>query len=332
MISATKFLVSEEKIKVIFEKSGLGAVSVVTEMTSGEFNAIYCVTANGKDYVIKIAPNKKSNVLTYEKSMMEQEVMFYNLLRRSTNILVPEIYYSDFSEKIIPAQYFIMEKVRGAVLNKVKRSRDENAKIQEMIAEVLANLHKVQGEKFGYVQNGLEDNWHLAIKKMVENLGKDCDKKGKSFKKGKTLLGYIEKHQNILKKVDSCCVNFDLHEGNLFYNKVDGEIQLTLIDPERSFFGDRISDFVNTDIMKFALESKTTAISNYNKYSETKITPTSEEVIRFSIMACYVALIMYTEKFYRYKVYNFGYIRNILAANLFWNTGIKGLKNNDKLV
>lgn len=329
MISATKFLVSEEKIKLIFEKAGIGDVSAISEMTSGEFNAIYCVSSKGKEYVIKIAPKEKANILTYEKEMMEQEVAFYQIMNEKTSISVPKIFFSDFSEKIIPAQYFIMEKVDGTVLNKIKLGNDERAKVQEMITEILSELHKVKNDKFGYPQNGLEDNWYLAIKKMVENLKKDCEVKGKSFKKCQVLLEYIERYKDILKNVDSCCVNFDLHEGNLIYNNSDGKIRLTLIDPERGFYGDFLADFVNVEMMKFTLENKTATIESYNKYSKTKISLSREEIIRYSVALCYIALIMYTEKFYRYKIYNFGYIRNIFASNTFWKSGIKGLMSDE---
>lgn len=330
MISSTKLFVTDEKIKEIFTTAKISNVTKIRPLAEGEFNSIYSVSTIDKDYVIKIAPNIGGNILTYEKGMMDQEVMFYNLLCKETDILVPKIYYSDFSKEIIPTEYFIMEKVDGVVLDKAKLSREESSKIQEMMCEILAKTHKIKNAKFGYVQNGLEDNWYLALKKMIENLECDCNAKGKSFKKGKILLMYVEKYKDILEETEARCVNFDLHYKNLFYKKVDGEIKLTLIDPERSFFGDFMSDVVCIEMMKMNFDSKKAGIFDYNKYAELPINFTREEKIRYYIMLCYVALIMYTEKFYRYKFYNFGYWRNVFASGAMLSVSLKWLKSNEK--
>lgn len=50
-------------------------------------------------------------------------------------------------------------------------------------------------------------------------------------------------------------VNFDIWWPNIICNRENGEIKYAWIDPERSFWGDRIADFVCLEYQK-PLEKK----------------------------------------------------------------------------
>ena len=67
MKSKTKYLLSEVEISEIFQNSKLGKVDSFYAMGAGEFNSVYCVKCNQKEYVLKIAPHVDKKVLTYEK-------------------------------------------------------------------------------------------------------------------------------------------------------------------------------------------------------------------------------------------------------------------------
>ena len=109
MISRTKYLVDDETVRRLFQDAGLGAAEAVTPLGAGEFNAVYSISAGGKEYALKIAPAPDCPVLRYETSMMRAEVYWYEQIRQHTEIRVPEVYFTDFSRTKLPADYFIMK-------------------------------------------------------------------------------------------------------------------------------------------------------------------------------------------------------------------------------
>ena len=126
--SKTKFSATNEEIIRMFEANNMPRIKTIETLGNGEFNAAFKVcTEENKEYVVKIAPPRDSKVLTYENNMMESEVFWYEQMREKTDICIPEVYASDFSQKIIPASYFIMEKMDGKPLWEMGFSETEYA-------------------------------------------------------------------------------------------------------------------------------------------------------------------------------------------------------------
>ncbi|MDR2091052.1 MAG: aminoglycoside phosphotransferase family protein [Clostridiales bacterium] len=289
MISKTKFKIEIIEVAELFKNAGIRNAENITPLTAGEYNSVFSAAADGLEYVIKIAPQNNVPVLTYEKDLMRQETRFLTVMKEA-EMRVPEIYFSDFSRKNFPTDYFIMEKLKGKNLAEASPSlsADDKQKIAKKLAETAAKLHTVkysdlfksernqalktnsndETPRFGYLQNGLYSDWYSAIRSMTKNLIFDCEQKRKRIKKGEKLLDCIEKHKKILQKVPSALVNFDLWNLNIFPERTKDGFELALIDPERSFFGDPIADFVCLEPMTFAPEKKTLSISAYNAYSE----------------------------------------------------------------
>jgi fructosamine-3-kinase len=317
MTSSTKFKIDANTIRKLFDGAGLSGAQDIKPLTAGEFNSAYSVNAGGKGYVIKIAPDSTARVLTYEKDMMRQELASYDLLREKTTIGLPEIYFRDLSKSIIPSEYFIMEKITAPRLDTLKLTGDAAAEALAKEAELLAKMHRIPGGRFGYPQSGLYPTWHEAIRGIVENLVSDSKGFGKKCPFGEELLTYIEKYRDILKKPKPRLINFDLWDLNLFYEKNDDGVRLILIDPERCFWGDPAADLVCLDFMHMELEEKTAAIAEYNKTAEFPFTVNRELKIRYAIMLGYLAVIMYTERYSRYKPLQKGYTRNtVFSAGL----------------
>lgn len=320
----TKYFVSESQIAEIFAVAGLGEVTKVAELSAGEFNSAYHVTANGAEYVLKIAPKDNSHTLTYEKDIMACEVESYRLIVEKTDVKTPKIYYFDDTLSIIPTKYFIMEKLDSKPLNTVKLSKPERQNVNKLIGEMVAKLHTVKGNGFGYEQNGLYSNWYLALRSMVENLISDCARLNKKCKKGAKLLEFIDKSKAILENVESVYTHYDIWDGNIFYKNDNGEIELTLIDTERGFWGDGIGDFVSIEMLT-PLNKKMSVIG-YNKLVEKPISFTRNEMIRYYIMTAYLGLIVYTEKFARYKTWQSKYFINIVLSKILLTQAFNGLK------
>lgn len=324
MKSKTKYFVSESNIVEIFAVAGLGDVTNVAELSAGEFNSAYHVTANGVEYVLKIAPKDNNNTLTYESDIMAREVEFYRLISEKTDVKTPKIYYYDDTLSIIPTKYFIMEMLDSKPLNTVKLNKPERDKVNKLIGEMVAKLHTVKGIGFGYEQNGLYTNWYLALRSMTENLINDCVRLNKKCKKGAKLLKFIEKSKAVLERVEPVYTHYDIWDGNIFYKNNNDDIELTLIDTERGFWGDGIGDFVSIEILT-ALNKKK-SVSGYNTLADKPITFTRDEMLRYYIMTAYLGLIVYTEKFARYKKWQFKYYINIAMSNILLKQAFNGLK------
>lgn len=319
MRSRTKLELDNETIVKLFAKAGIDGAENISPLGAGEYNSVYSVDAAGKAYAIKIAPQESVGILTYEQQMMVQEVYYYSLMANQAEIRVPEIYFSDFSKMEIPAEYFIMERLQGKQINQAELSDVQVKEAEEKLAAMVAKMHSVKGDKFGYRQNQLYDNWHLALQSMVINLIEDCKRLGKKTKRGEKLLEYINDNKMLLEKVECSLINFDIWPSNIFCDWEDGELNLSWIDPERCLWGDRIADFVCLDFMNVSLEEKTTTIQAYNRVSDKPIVVGNEEKIRFAIMLGYLGLIMEVEKYARYTFFHYGYWRNVLASRKFFS-------------
>lgn len=301
MKSVTKYQITEEQIRAAFTAAGVGNAIEIKELSDGWYNSVYSVVdKNGKKYVIKIAPEKNVKVLSHEKNMMAVEVEFYRLLNEKTTVKTPKIIYSDFTETVIPTAYFIMDFLEGVRLDKAKLTKEEKEKATEEWAFVFAEYHKIKGEGYGYAQAGLKSNWKDGLTHMTEMLISDAASFNKDCKVGKKLLHYIDKFSDTLNNVPCVLTNFDLHAMNIFTQRTaEGGIELIILDLERGFWGDPIGDFVSVELFKPF--TKKTILTPYNRYAEVKIGTGKEEQIRFYLLTAYLAVIMYTERFSRFK-------------------------------
>lgn len=326
MISKTKIEISNEKIVEIFENAGINGAGKIEPLGAGEYNAVFSVTAGGKEYALKIAPLPNQPVLTYEKDIMRSEVFWYKTMKEKTDILIPKIYHEDFSRTIIPCDYFIMEKIDGKTLDKATLSEEEKKFVKQELPVMLSKLHEIKSEKFGYIQNELFDDWYTALKSIFQNLVNDCEKSGHKTKRGMRALSLIEKNRTVLENVKGTMINYDLWEVNVICKRENGKLKLYWIDPERSFYGDPIFDFICLDFMK-AFSEKNEVKKAYNAFSKTKIGNGREENIRFAFADLLMGLIQETEKYYRYTPKNFGWWRNVFSSAFVYKRGFRVLEN-----
>jgi len=318
MRSKTKLALDVETIRKLFEKAGIEGAENIASLGAGEFNSVYSVDAGGKLYATKIAPQASAKILTYEREMMAQEVYYYSLMADQARVHVPEIYYSDFTKTDIPAEYFIMERLQGTQFDQAELSDLQKMEVEKKLAAMVARMHAVKGEKFGYRQNGLFDTWYLALEAIVTNLIQDCKNLGSRTKRGEKLLAAIRANRHLLESVECSLINFDIWPANIFVQWEDDNFNLAWIDPERCLWGDRIADFVCLDFMNMSLDEKSATIQSYNQASYQPIVIGDEERIRYAIMLGYLGLIMEVEKYARYSVFHFGYWRNVAVCRMLF--------------
>ena len=330
MVSRTKPELDSKQIQSMLDAACLGKVTSFNKLGDGEYNAVYDVITDMGNYVLKVSPLDKTGILTYEQDMMRGEVFWYAQIRTHTNVKVPYVYFKDFSHTVFPSDYFIMERMEGQQLNNAEYSDEEKKWCTEEIARITAQFHKVKNDKFGYIQNQLYDNWYLALRNMTLNLINDTKRAKHKTKRGEKLLKYIDEYKVLLESVPCSMVNLDMWYGNILSVRKNNKIELIVIDPERTIWGDAIFDFVNLETQNM-LDKKMTSLKAYNSVSKTKINCTKEEMIRFAFGLGYLALVQEAEKYYRYTPHHYGWWRNVsscksLYSNAFriLNQGLKG--------
>lgn len=324
MRSRTKPRVDAATIAALFARAGIAGAGDVVPLGAGEYNAVHAVEAGGQRYVIKIAPAESARTLAYERGMMAQEVHYYELLARA-GIRVPRIHHADFSRAVIGSDYLIMERLPGATLDRAGLSAAERARAEAALAAMVARLHAVAGDRFGYRQRGLHDTWYLALRSMTADLVEDARRLGKPTRAGERLLGAIDRHRRVLEPVPCALVSFDVWPANILVDRADGALRLAWIDPERCLWGDRIADLVCLDFRHTTLDGKAATLAAYNRAAAEPIVVGDGERIRFALMLGYLALIMEVEKHARYTPLHAGYWRNVIAARMLHARGFAQL-------
>ena len=325
MISRTKPELSNTQVQDMFDAACLGKVKFFDKLGDGEYNAVYDVVTDMGNYVLKVSPLDKTGILTYEQDMMRGEIFWYAQIRTHTNVKVPYVYYKDFSHTVFPSDYFIMEKMEGEQLNKAVLTNDEKIWCTEEIARIISKFHKVQNNEFGYLQNQLYDNWYLALRNMTLNLINDIERAGRNTSRGEKLLKYIDEYKLELEDVPCSMVNLDMWYGNILCVRKNDKIELVVIDPERTVWGDAIFDFVNLEFEK-KFDKKTISLNAYNSIAKTKIKCTKKEIIRFAFGIGYLALIQEAEKYYRYTPHHYGWWRNVFSSKFLYTNAFKILR------
>lgn len=311
--SKSKFLLDDETIKACFAKAGITGITSIGTLGAGEYNAVYEVVAD-KPYVMKIAPDPKRVTQIYERDMMKSEVHWYNVVRENTNIPMPEVYYSDFSQEVIPTDWFIMEKIGGCQMDEVEKEteQEQDEAIRETV-KILAGIHSIHNDKFGYIQSGLYDDWYQALRAMICNLMEDGRVMGYESERGKKYLEYVDHYKEVYAKAECCLTSFDLWESNIMCEKTPEGLFGTWIDPERCFWGDRIMDLVTWSFGD-GLEGMAKQLEVYNSVAELPILPSKETEIRFAAAMATMGLIMEIENYYRYTPELPGWARNVGAS------------------
>ena len=100
----------------------------------------------------------------------------------------------------MPTYYFIIEFLAGKQKDELTLTPELQTKADNQIARMIAKLHRIKGDKFGYIQSGLYDTWDQALYHIVENLMKDAQKVKQNLPNADKLLDLIVRYQDVLKK------------------------------------------------------------------------------------------------------------------------------------
>jgi aminoglycoside phosphotransferase (APT) family kinase protein len=288
----------------------------IGELEEGWFNAAYSVRLDdGREVILKIAPPKDAEVMTYERNIMTTEVAAMRLVAQNPDIPMPTIYYFDTARDLCDSDYFFMEKLGGDNYEHVKKNLSPNvqAQIDQNIGRIIREINGFTGTFFGYegTPDLRGDTWKATFIKIMDSVLEDGLRKRADYGiDNGELRKVILKHATSLEAVTTPqLVHWDAWNPNFFVK--DGKIT-GIIDFERALWGDPL---LEAQFRALAFGGVSDSMQGYGK-----TTFSHDEDVRCHLYTLHLALVMKTECYYRN--YDTDYVSNLalqmIAPNVKW--------------
>ena len=250
MESKTKSEFSVETItRLIQSQFGKNAqISGISPLTAGWFNTAYAIefADDNPAAVLRIAPDPRQRVLTYEKEMMRKELMIYETVYGTVDIPMPRLLAADTSRTVIDRDFMFVEKFSGQPMDKVKDelSPEVMQSIECQVGACTAEMHTLKNETFGYFGEGPghdSTTWRKAFMAMVYTLLADGESFGADIQiPYAEIRALLAQYAEALDEIqEASLVHWDMWQGNIFIDHRDGKHFVEgIIDWERAFWGD----------------------------------------------------------------------------------------------
>ncbi len=267
----------------------------LVELKEGWFNAAYNVRlSDGREVILKIAPPKGAEVMTYEKDIMVTEVTSMRMAFENKAIPVPEIYYFDQACDLCDSAYFFMEKLTGENLDRVKKDLPEAERkaIEAQIGRIIKEINTFSGTYFGYDGNPdlRASTWKEAFIKIVDSVLEDGRRKNAEYGYSIDEIRAAVAHaSHALDEVTTpCLVHWDAWDPNFFIK--DGKVT-GILDFERALWAEPLME------AQFRALAWGGVSESMKAYGKTTFTPAED--IRNQLYTLHLALVMKTEDYYR---------------------------------
>ncbi|WP_195907876.1 phosphotransferase family protein [Microbacterium gorillae] len=229
----------------------------VQELERGWFNAVYAARLrDGREVVLKIAPLRRTPVLTYELNAMQNETTVLGLLADRAGLPVPRLHHVDTTMSLVDAPWFTMSRIPGRNLGEVMDEKtltpvDEAARIREL-GVLNRRLNDIRGPGFGHVGGVLHETWRGAFSLLIADLLGDAVRAGVDLgvEPGR-ITAVVDAHGAALDVIRTPrFVAWDLWPGNALAE--EGRIT-GLVDHERALWGDPLMEaaFMNNEVPIF---------------------------------------------------------------------------------
>ncbi len=297
MDSKTKKKLTNLQIQKICEYHFQNHPRQVEEIISGFYASIYKITLPELVIVLKIYPSDDMEILTYEKNIIQRELLVYSLMKQK-KIPIPNVLAVNLDKNIIDSDYYITEFLEGDSLFHLESQGNSYPHLKRQIMIYLAQMHAILMDHFGYdnlpyYPNKMSESFLL----MLQNVLDDGIRKNAIFPTD--MMNIVEILPTLIDYLDDCkqpvLLHFDLWSGNVFVNK--GKI-VAIMDTERSFNGDPIADFSCMFINPFD-DSNEDLIAVYNENAIQPIQKTKSTMVRYALYRFYLFCLMFVEGYYR---------------------------------
>ncbi|MFI9380682.1 phosphotransferase family protein [Kutzneria sp. NPDC052558] len=214
------------------------------QLSEASYNTAYRLKlTDGSGLVLKIAPDPSMPGLSYERDLMRTETLFY---RTATALPVPEVVHADFSRSVLDTDFLLMTELPGGNWYGLRESvaDDDRVRLRRDLGGLVAGLHRITGDVFGYPQGETSTSWRTAFLGMLDALLADALRWETPLPRSVTQIRQlIGANAYVLDDVSTpSLVHFDLWPGNILLQ--DGQIT-GIVDGERAFWGDPLAEMVS---------------------------------------------------------------------------------------
>jgi aminoglycoside phosphotransferase (APT) family kinase protein len=293
MHSITKRRLTADQIRELV-RHGLGPQATLAgcqEFTDGAFSAVYGVEVDGRQLVLKVAPDPGLRLMRYEVDVAHIEVEFYRQAA-AAGVPLPRLYAADPERG-----YLLIERLPGKSLYTARDAMTpvELERVRHELGTVSARLRTVTASRFGYPRRDghtRSASWRASFLTFVDDVLADAvEHRSELPAPADAVGGLIRRHADLLDDVTTpTLVHFDLWDGNVFVVPApDGYAVAGIIDGERAFYGDPIAELVSLALFHDPAE-RPGLLDGFLGRSLT-----DRERIRLRLYTVYLYLIMVTE-------------------------------------
>jgi hygromycin-B 7''-O-kinase len=231
----------------------------ITRLAGGANSAVFDVSSNqGQSMVVKVY----SDLLHWK---MEKEVFVYERMRRhGFDALVPAILAADDSKSLLCQSFLVMTKLPGSTVASLDADFGERelVAINRQIGALLAGLHEISFDEFGYVgTHGVVDGYAANRDYMRAQFDKrlrELDEHGGDPELRGRIEHYVARREELLVTPRAAFCHNDCHYGNVLVVPAgDGWRISGLVDFENVLSGDPLLDLAKTH--GYAREHRTEA-------------------------------------------------------------------------
>lgn len=219
-------------------------------LAGGGFAAVWWVRlVDGRDVVLKVGPPPQVPLLRYERDMIGAEARYLRLVAsRAPGVPLPSLLHHGRHPEW--GDWLLTARLPGRTLWDLTRAGAEVGPLRAEFGRVLAALHAVTGDRYGYDAGRTgASTWRGAYLAMVDDLLADAaDWSVPLPAPASRIRELVARHAAVLDGVRRpALVHFDGWAGNvLAVDGPDGTPRLSgLVDGERHLWGDPLLDLVS---------------------------------------------------------------------------------------
>lgn len=216
--------------------AGIDPASVVAseDIDGGTYNTVLrLVLDDGRRLVLKIAPSAPG--LAHEHDLLATEAEYYRLASGP----LPSVVGSG-------PGFLLMTELPGVPWSRVPGAAP---RLRAELGGIVARLHQVTGDGFGYPQDPPHPTWPSAFTAMADAVLADAVRYDVPLPRPAAEIAHlVRRHEPLLELVTTpVLVHFDLWKGNIL---LDGGRVSGIIDAERAFWGDPVAEFVSLTLFR----------------------------------------------------------------------------------
>lgn len=217
----------------------------VNELPGGMFNNTYVVSTKGNKYILKIAPHPNAKVLFHEKFLMQREQSLFLTLQGLSPLIPEYVCFFIINDRCSFLQKHVDGDLWFDVIDTLSVSEDQ--RLWRQLGVFARKVHAVSGETFGYPAPCEHfESWTEFLQWNIAGLVQDCRKFKVLCPEIDTYLGHFQNFKGVINQVEvPKLLHGDLWPRNVIIDGEGDDIQIkAVIDAERAFWGDPVSDWV----------------------------------------------------------------------------------------